>query len=378
MFKLVTGSPGDGKTSNELWAFLNADEYKNRPKYCTPIKGFAAKDHGVTEIEHIKEWQTLPEGAVIFCDEVQDYCGTDLGAQPPEWVKQLARHRHSGYDFICTTQSPMYLHPFARKLAKPHVHYIRPWNMKMARYTWDTVQNDPTTKSAKAQGQSVFVKPNPEVFKLYTSTVLDTHKSKPPYKLLITLGVGLMLLIGGSIYAFTRIKHIGTVEPAVSVVESRAIVKAAGDPTAFSDPSSLGSVKDKPVWTEQTIKPRMPGSLYSAPVYDGLTAPTDFPRVAACMSSKSRGTCNCYTQQGTSIDVPTSACYVFTQSGSFDPWLTGRKQQLAGSEPQQKQPLIASVSQSPVSNAGNGGVQYTSVPDSSRGPRTIGAGSTIK
>ena len=50
MFKLVTGKPGDGKTSNELWEFLHAKEYKGRDKFCTPIKGFEAAKHGVTEI----------------------------------------------------------------------------------------------------------------------------------------------------------------------------------------------------------------------------------------------------------------------------------------------------------------------------------------
>lgn len=144
MFKLVTGKPGDGKTSNELWEFLNAKEYKGRDKFCTPIKGFDAAKHGVTEIEDIKGWRDLPDGSVIFIDEVQDYLGQRSGKEVPEWIRELARHRHSGKDFIATTQDPMFLDPFVRKLAKPHVHYHRPWNMKMVRHQWDTVQNDPT------------------------------------------------------------------------------------------------------------------------------------------------------------------------------------------------------------------------------------------
>lgn len=322
MFKLVTGSPGDGKTSNELWDFLHADQYKGRPKYCTPVKGFNASEHGVTEIPHIKDWQALPEGSAIFCDEVQDYCGTDLGREPPEWVKQLAQHRHFGYDFICTTQSPMFLHSFARKLAKPHVHYIRPWNMKGARYTWDTVQTDPTTRSAKALGQRSMVTPNPKVFELYTSTVLDTHKAKPPYKILITLGAAALLVIAASVFAYIRIKHIGTTEPAV---ESMPIVNAAAVPSSF--PIALPGEKDNSVWTEETIKPRLPGNLYSAPVYNALTAPTDFPRVSACVISGSNSTCKCYTQQGSYIKLPYNACKVYATEGSFDPWSSSRQQQ---------------------------------------------------
>ena len=63
----------------------------------------------------------------------------------------------------------------------------------------------------------------------------------------------------------------------------------------------------------------------TAPIYDQLTPPTDFPRVAACMTSKSKG-CHCYTQQATPLDIPETACEVFVKVGTFDPWLSGRRQ----------------------------------------------------
>jgi zona occludens toxin len=367
MFKLVTGSPGDGKTSNELWDFLHDDQYKNRPKYCTPINGFNAAEHGVIEIPHIKDWQELPEGSAIFCDEVQDFCGTDLGKEPPEWVKQLARHRHSGYDFICTTQSPMFLHPFARKLVKPHVHYIRPWNMKGARYTWDTVQNDPTTRTAKNLGQRVMVTPNPKVFTLYQSTVLDTHKSKPPYKLFAIFGLAALLVLGSVWFVYGRVKHFTqpVVEP--SAVEVAAVKKASMTPSPEDAPFDPQA---KPIWTESTIKPRMPGNLYTAPVYDALTPPTDFPRVAACMSSESRGTCNCYTQQGTPIDVPTSACMVFVKNGAFDPWFTGRNQQQVAARDTNKVPANAPATAPRNPNRPREG--FTVVADTSHSERKTG------
>jgi zona occludens toxin len=365
MFKLVTGLPGDGKTSNELWEFLHGEQYRGRPKYCTPVNGFDAAKHGVTEIPHIDIWESLPEGAAIFCDEVQDFCGTNLGKEPPEWVKQIARHRHSGKDFICTTQSPMFLHPFARKLAKPHVHYSRPWNMKGVRYTWDGVQNDPSTRTAKNLGIRQLVTPNPKVFELYTSTVLDTHKSKPPYKMLAILGIAFAIVIAGGIAVFYRVKHISDAPVAAIPVQMKASTNALADPVT----DGLSSVDhSKVVWTEQTIKPRIPGNLFTAPVYDSLTTPTDFPRVAACMSAESRGTCNCYTQQGTPIDVPKSACLVYIKNGAFDPWETGRKQ-LAGSHtPETAKP-------NPELSAGSvqkqRGAAYTVVPDSNPHSRAV-------
>lgn len=335
MLKLVTGLPGAGKTSNELWDFLHNKAYANRPKYCTPIKGFNAADHGVTEIEHIKEWRDLPEGSVIICDEVQRFCGTDLGREAPDWVQDFAVHRHTGKDFIFITQSPMFIHPFARKLANPHVNYHRPWNMKGVRYTWESVQNDPTSRTAKNLGQSQLVKTDPKVFTLYTSTVLDTHKAKPPIKIFVILAAAILVAVVAFFYVFKYVKHFSDdPQPDQAPATQEAITRIAAEPISF------GGSENKPVWTEANLKPRMAGTPYTAPIFDALTAPTDFPRVAACMSSESRGSCNCYTQQGTPLEIPQSACVVYIRHGSFDYWLSGRRQQ--GAKQITEAPAVAS------------------------------------
>ena len=117
------------------------------------------------------------------------------------------------------------------------------------------------------------------------------------------------------------------------------------------------------------MQPRMAGNLYTAPVYDQLTAPTDFPRVAACMSSESRGSCNCYTQQGTAIDVPKSACLVFVAHGAFDPWFTSRNQRAQEQQSQSSEQPIAQ----PVTRAEtNLGAGFTVVADNSHTERKTG------
>lgn len=363
MLKLVTGLPGAGKTSNELWDFLNAKEYAGREKFCTPIKGFNAAEHGVTQIEHIDKWQDLPEGSVILCDEVQRYCGTDLGREAPQWVQDFAIHRHSGKDFILITQAPGFLHPFARKLVQPHVNYHRPYNLgRVMRYSWESVQSDPASNTARNLGQSAMVKTNAEVFKLYTSTVLDTHKARPPMKTLAILAAAVIVAVVAFFYVFKYVKHF-TSEPEKqqSPAAQQAVVRAAADPVSI--PVSSG--ENKPVWTEANLKPRLPGNDFSAPIYDSLTTPTDFPRVAACMSSQSRGTCNCYTQQGTPIDVPQSACLIFVKNGAFDPWFTGRNQQQQTAAQETASPAagqpVAEVSHKPA---------FTVVADNSRISKT--------
>lgn len=365
MLKLVTGLPGAGKTSNELWDFLNANEYEGRPKYATPIKGFIPANHGVEPLDHIDKWRELPEGSVIICDEVQRYCGTELGTNPPDWVKDLSIHRHSGKDLIFITQAPGLLHPFARKLVQPHVNYHRPYNAsRVMRYSWESVQSDPASKTARNSGQSSMVKTNPKVFELYTSTVLDTHKARLPMKSLIILAVGALIAIACSFYAFKYIYGLTqTHEPVQDPVAQQAVIEAS----TTSVPASSGLISGpeaKPVWTEESIKPRIPGMAHTAPIYDQLTTPTDFPRVAACMSSESRGTCNCYTQQATPVDVPESACQVFIRHGSFDPWLSGRKQmaQAPAAEPRPKTEFQQAPSAQPQRSPG---ASYTVVADTS-------------
>lgn len=364
MLKLVTGLPGAGKTSNELWDFLNNRDYAGREKFCTPIKGFVPSEHGVTEISHIDKWQELPDGAVILCDEVQRYCGTDLGREAPQWVQDFAIHRHSGKDLIFITQAPGFLHPFARKLVQPHVNYHRPYNLgRVMRYSWESVQTDPASKTARNTGQSAMIKTNAEVFKLYTSTVLDTHKAKPPMKSLIILALATLVAVVGIGFAVRFVLHM--MHPTAPVDPNPVTTQAVAQASAMPNPAQLVSSEEaKPVWTEENLKPRIPGVQYTAPIYDELTKPTDFPRVSACISSETRGTCNCYSQQGTSIDVPQSACLVYIRYGSFDYWLSGRKQQ--GQQQVVQQPDQSTAIQ-PV--AMNRGAAFTVIADTSHTER---------
>lgn len=364
MLKLVTGLPGAGKTSNELWDFLHAKEYEGRPKYATPIKGFIPSNHGVTPLDHIDQWRELPEGSVIICDEVQRYCGTDLGTTPPDWVQDFAIHRHSGKDFILITQAPGFLHPFARKLVQPHVNYHRPYNAKrVMRYSWESVQSDPSSKTSRNTGQSSMVKTDPKVFELYTSTVLDTHKTRLPMKSIVILGLAVLIFLVCAGFAVKFVLGMTQAhEPQANPATTAAVVHASAPAVP---PGFLPKGDSKPVWTQESVKPRITGQPYTAPVYDQLTTPTDFPRVAACMSSESRGTCNCFTQQATPVDVPASACHVFVKHGSFDPWLSGRKQQIA-QRPANETPIESRGTQAPVTNTPrNTGASYTVVADTS-------------
>ncbi|MFS2123369.1 zonular occludens toxin domain-containing protein [Pseudomonas sp. Pseusp97] len=377
MQTLVTGKPGAGKTSNELWKFLHDKEYQGRPKFCTPIKGFDAEKHGVTEIPDLKGWRELPEGSVIFVDEVQDYLGARSGKEVPEWIREFARHRHYGMDFIFTTQSPLFLDPFVRKLCQRHIHYNRPWNMsKSSRRTWETVQNDPESKTAKRDSQASIVSANPKVFELFTSTVLDTHKPRPPWKLIAIAVFALVMLIGGVIVAKA---YLSKLEQNGDQNKPKEIESSQVNPTPKESAGIASSVGkavsgDGVVWSLDTMQPRIPGMPWTAPVYDQLTRPTDFPRIAGCIRFQT-GPCRCFTQQGTPISMGQQACLANIKEGMFDPWKSGRgqqAQQAAAQAPAQPTRLLDEPAPTPA-------VQVNVVADSeypSRPWRSKNAGSS--
>jgi len=63
--------------------------------------------------------------------------------------------------------------------------------------------------------------------------------------------------------------------------------------------------------------PRIEGMPETAPAYDELRRPQDFPR-PSCLRRKKR--CECYSQQGTLMrDYPRELCLANVKHGYFDP-----------------------------------------------------------
>ena len=67
------------------------------------------------------------------------------------------------------------------------------------------------------------------------------------------------------------------------------------------------------------LQPRVPELLHTAPVYDDLTEPVSFPRIAACVTIKKVPYCQCYTQQATKLSVRYGTCLSIVKNGYFDP-----------------------------------------------------------
>ena len=382
--KLVTGLNGTYKTSTELWDFLNNPAYEGRAKYATSIKGFDPARHGVGHLDDLKGWRDLPEGSVIFVDEAQNYLGPrGTRGEPPEWMNKLAEHRHGGYDFILTTPNPMMIDSFVRYLCKPHVHYVRPFNIgKYSRWAFEECQTQPTTNSAKAKGVRTIGTTDKRVFDLYTSTVLDTHTQRFPRKLVYVIVGGIFLVGFGAWRVYEFFPHdVDQVKKTMTATGQG--VAGAGAPAGMARSGYSKTVvpdadrrEDHATWDAKGITPRIQGMPWTAPIYDDLTKPVDFPRIAACIESPTHP-CQCYTQQATPLGgIPMATCKDIVKHGYFDPWINSNNSQLTqgadgsqhwnvpAGQPQQDQRLAMADSQAqqrPVS-IDTGSVSYTQDP----------------
>ena len=323
MLVLVTGSPGAGKTSNMLWEFLKNPDYADRPKFCSDIPDFDRAAHGVGDFTDIEKWQDCPDGSIIFCDEAQRFLRPRSGRVVPDWLGAFETHRHRGFDFVFITQHPSLIDAHVRRLVGRHHHFHKPFGIKNSiRYTWEHTQENPCSHTFK-DAQRKVIRTNPEVFKLYKSTALDTHKRQLPWGKLSIGALGVLMIIGGFSYSFTHLG--GTKKPVPDTSENQQsstvqTTKPDGSLVSFTSPVQESAPR---TFKQEDLIPRADNLPWTAPYYDELTRPSDFPRIAACIESY-KG-CNCYTQQATPITVSFDVCKAIVKNGTFDNWASQRK-----------------------------------------------------
>ena len=324
MIRLITGLPGAGKTSNTLAEFL---QVQGRPKYATFINGFDFAAHNVTPLDKLDDWQDLPDGALVFCDEAQQFL-RPRGPKDkvPDWIAAFETHRHRGFDFWLTTQNPMLIDIHVRRLTGEHWHYYRPFGFKsVSLLKWEEVKDNPRDPREIQLAQKSRVKLPPSVFQHYKSTVVDTHKPKIPRKLIYMLSalfIGFGLVAAGVFKLADRADSMldGVAPGQVASVASSSVPSAASVPavTQGNYGAFAGLSKDKPL-TAADFEPVHPAAPWSAPFYRELAQPVAFPRFSGCVAFN--GVCRCYTQQATLIEVDQAMCLevVVKNRRPFDP-----------------------------------------------------------
>jgi hypothetical protein len=204
MIKLITGTPGSGKT---LYAVsLIIESAKSGRVIFSDIEGLNVQ--GVMPIPQDLDWRETPEGALVVYDEAQQNEIFKAGRgtlSDNKIVSDLEIHRHTGHDIIFITQSPIFMHNHIRQLVGEHFHLHRPYGAAVASvYQWRVCENNPNVQSAKNRSENnSFFNFDKKLFEHYKSATVHTHKFKVPSKIRNILIV-FFCLIAFTFYLFQQ------------------------------------------------------------------------------------------------------------------------------------------------------------------------------
>jgi hypothetical protein len=315
MITLHTGLPGAGKTLYSIWFVRNLATSERRRVYYHGIKDLRVPGWVELDEEEIKRWWELESGAIILIDEAQRlFRPRAPGASVPEHVEKLETHRHKGHDLFLITQHPMLLDSNTRRLTGKHRHLVRMWGASRATvHEWDQVF-DQVDKSRASSIKSQWSYPK-ELFQIYKSAEVHTHKMRLPFRVMFLIASP--LVIAGVAYVVVQAMGSGVF---ASGFGSKAASSGLGGRSSLLGGTAAGGVPggqklSRRDWVE-AYRPRVVDIPASAPVFDSLTAPKSFPRIAACVRMGDR--CSCYSQQATVLKVEDDMCRQVVAHGYFD------------------------------------------------------------
>jgi zona occludens toxin len=315
---LVTGLPGHGKTLYTLAKWKPEAEKAGRPVFHNSIPDLNIPGWQTWDVA---KWQDLPAGSLLVVDEAQFAFPVTGRGQTPEWVQKLATHRHLGLDIIVITQNPMLLDAFVRRLVDRHFHVVRKFGTRFATiYEFVNGAKEDVAKSRADGIRHEFRYPK-EVFGWYKSAELHTVKARIPMRVFALLI--LPVLFVGLVYAgYQRMKpdaRTAQMNEAMGLPAASSVVKP-GLP-AESRPGGYGRAERlTPAEYVAAHVPRIEGLPHTAAIYDGVTQPREAPYPAACIAMSKR--CQCYSQQGTRLDMREALCRQIADGGFFVAWST--------------------------------------------------------
>jgi len=316
MITLITGLPGNGKTLYALTWLRDKAIKENRQVYYNGVADLRIP--GWIELVNPEKWAECPTGSIILIDEAQRIFRPRMhGKEVPGYVAALETHRHLGVDLVFVTQHPMLIESNVRRLTGQHFHVIRKFGTQWATiHEWNKCKE--TCDKNRDDSTRLEFKYPPDIFDLYKSAELHTHKRRIPFKVLALFSMP-VIFIGLAYLAYTRLapdqvaernKPAGQAEP------------SAGVP-AVNQRVGAGKLTQADYLEAQT--PRVAGLAYTAPVFDQATTPTEAPYPAACLVM--RGECRCYSQQATRLEMPAALCEQIVAKGFFVAWRQPVQQQ---------------------------------------------------
>lgn len=313
MIYLFTGVPGSSKTLNVIKMVCEDQAFKGREVYYHRIKELQLPWIQLDEDE-VKAWDTLPHGSVLVVDEAQYLLpARDSRKSMPDWITKMSEHRHSGYDLIFISQSPMLLDAGFRRFVGKHTHIERVFGMQSAKWlTWEKCVSDVEDHFKRKEAVVKRVGFDKKYYGVYKSAEVHTHKRKMPMKVFIPF-IALVVIIGFLVSFVGRWGDRAQELTGADLGHVSSDVQSSIGLGSFGKPATIKTV-------EQYVDdrtPRLSDVPWSAPVYDELTVPKSFPR-PQCIRFNLTGKCKCFTQQATPLNISVTACYNYVENGYFD------------------------------------------------------------
>lgn len=246
MLTIITGEPGNGKTSYLVELLRTDPLLKDRPLF---VWGIPDLKLAHTQCPPLPEWTTVephpddptlmlptfafPDGSVIVVDECQDvYRPRSAASKVPGYVSALERHRHKGLDFYLLTQKPQLIDSNVRNLCGRHIHIRASWAGRKL-LEWSQCRN-PDSRADRAEAITRGYKVPAKSFELYKSASVHTKpQHRKPWQL---AAVALLVVVVGSgtTWVGYRLKDKSTAPESVEAAASGETVTELARAPALS------------------------------------------------------------------------------------------------------------------------------------------------
>ena len=348
-----TGKPGAGKTLHAIDQLLKFKE-QGRIVYACNVREFDYDKTGVLRMEpkDFRNWmEFLPDGAVALVDECYEHGmlpKMPASSTVPEHIRELAKHRHRGIDFIFVCQSPdKQCHTFVHDLIEWHTHVRRMFGTNVVQLR----QFDRFEAHAE-KAMPIAVKRGPLLrgkrsVGTYKSTEMDTTEKRVPWYVYAFI-VGVPVVGGYMYWLFSTMGERLGGERSVDAPAVQAAAVAGDGASATAPATSRHATVDEYV---ATFRPRIASQPWSAPVYDQKLSVSSEPPRLFCMFSQpgveADGTygensrCTCVTEQGTRYLLELVTCMHVARYGQYEPYYDERSNQLRVDGGSQQDIIIA-------------------------------------
>jgi zona occludens toxin len=308
---LITATPGGGKTALAVEIMAAAVE-AGRPLYVMGIPDLNLPHFTCPPIAEWTETRTDPDNPELsmpFFTFPPNSLIRAAASKVPDHVAAFETVRHTGVTFLLITQHPNFIDSHIRNLVGQHVHLRDVGLLGRWYYEWPETSDPKTFQSAPIKKRWKLPKKS---FALYKSSSLHIKRnySVPPAMLFMIFAF-LFVTIGGY-WMYGRIQN--KINPEAKTETATKKADATSSPGGI--PTSLPA--NDPVAMLQEFVAVVPGRPETAPAFDVIRQVKIMPRVAGCIQTAIR--CTCQNQQGLDAGLDDLQCKNWLAHPPFDPY----------------------------------------------------------